>query len=65
MSKTKLMGIFGLIASIGAIGVDILDGGGFNFRAHLTELLGVFGSLGLIFLRGAVQKVLDEGGSPK
>lgn len=57
MSKTKLIGIFGLIASVGAIGVDVLDGGGFDYRAHLTELLGVFGSLGLIFMRSAVQKI--------
>jgi len=59
MSKTKLMGVFGLLASIGAIGVDVLDGGGFEYRAHLAELLGVFGSLGLIFMRNAIQRVLD------
>lgn len=59
MSKTKLVAIFGLIASVGAIGKDIFDGGGFAFQNHLAELLGVFGSLGLFFMRDAIQKVLN------
>lgn len=65
MSKTKTLGVLGLIGAAAAIGVDIFDGDGFNIEAHASALGVAFGSLGLIFLRDAMQKVIDISGSRK
>ena len=59
MSKTKIVAICGLIGAVAALVKDIFDGGGFSLSGHFEEFAVAFGSLGLFFLRDAVQKIID------
>lgn len=62
MSRTKIVAAMTLTAAVLDIVIDALNGGGFDLKSHVAALLAASGSLGLYFLRDAVQKVQDAVG---
>jgi len=57
MSRTKWAGYLLVAIAVLNTAVDLLNGGGFNFSVHITDITTALGGAGLIFLRDAVAKI--------
>lgn len=63
MPRTKIIGYLMLVTAISNTAIDILNGGGFELKPHVNDIMAGLAGAGLIFARTAIQKVLDEIGS--
>jgi len=55
--RTKIVGYLMLLAAVCKVGIDIFNGGGFDFASNFNELsIGLAGA-GFVFLRKAVEKL--------
>lgn len=57
MSKTKIVGVLMVIAAISNMGVDLLNGGGFDLSKNFDALMVALNGAGFVFLRAALDKV--------
>ena len=57
ISRTKVVGYLLVLIAIANTAKDALDGGGFNFSAHLTDVAQALAGAGLVFLRDAIAKI--------
>jgi hypothetical protein len=57
MQRTKIAGYILVAVAVLNTGVDLLDGNGFNFAAHVADLTTALSGAGLVFLRDAIAKI--------
>ena len=57
MSKTKVIGVLMIISAIVSVGVDALDGNGFDIASHMNSLIIALNGAGFYFLRDALKKI--------
>lgn len=57
MSKTKITGYLMVAVAVLNVGIDALNGGGFDFTNHITSVTTALSGAGFVFLRDAVSKL--------
>lgn len=58
--KTKTTGILMVIVAIANTATDALDGGGFNYKAHIVDISLALQGAGFYFLRDALAKLFGK-----
>ncbi len=62
MNKTTMIGICMTLIAVAKIGIDVLNGGGFDFEGNFNELVVALGGLGIVFGRKAISKLENQAG---
>lgn len=60
MPKTKIVGYMMIASAVIGIGVDALNGGGFDWAGNWAKLDAGFAGAGLVFLRTAIAKIAAQ-----